>query len=161
MIGVLSGFLPVHADLSAKPTGLELLKKIQEQQVAMRKHRWTSLDLIRSSLPAAATKQLADTCVLFERRQFEQEMAERIGQEGRRVFSIHEITNIPLLLSVAEAPSLAFDLIYQASQFERQEIIQLGQSLLVVLRQMCSGCVPGRTLRWVISSCWSRKPRLN
>jgi len=136
MIGVLSSFLPVHADLSANPTVLALLKGIQEQQVAMRDHRWSSLDIIRNSLPTPAIKQLADTCILFERHHSAQEMTERFGKGGLRTFSTHDISNIPLMLLASEEPRLQFELFYEAAQFEKEEIEQLGRSLLVVLRQI-------------------------
>jgi amino acid adenylation domain-containing protein len=136
MIGPLTNYLPVHADLSANRPVLEFLKRIQEQQLAMRDHRGGSPDVIRSSIPAAASKQLFDSCILFERQRPVDEMADRFGKGGTRIFSIRESANIPLLLSAHEEPRLKLELSYQPGLFEESEITAFVRALLTVLRRL-------------------------
>ena len=136
MIGVLMNLLPVHARLSAGTTVLHFLQALQDQQTALHDHRWSALDLIRNSLPAAAGKQLLDSCVLFERRDPVREMNERFGSGETRPFSLRQSTNMPLVLAACEQPGLEFELIYQSSLFEKEEIARLVRSFLAVLRQM-------------------------
>ena len=138
MIGPLVNYLPVHADLSGDPPLLAFLRGLQEQQLAIGDHRWTTPDLIRSSLPAAASKQLFDSCVICQPNTPEREMAARFGGNGQRRFSIRERPNLPLLLAASEQPGLAFELVYQPDLFERPEIEQLVRSFLALLRQFPS-----------------------
>ena len=64
-------------------------------------------------MPAAASKQFGDSCVLYERYNIAQEMGVRFGKDGARTFSLREKSNVPLLLTVCERPQLQFELIYQ------------------------------------------------
>ena len=136
MIGVLMNLLPVHTQLSAQTTVLDFLQALQDQQTAMRDHRWAPLDLIRNCLPAAAGRQLLDSCVLFDRRNPVREMNERFGDGGKRQFSLRQSTNMPLVLTACEEPRAEFELVYQSSLFEKEEITRFVRSFLAVLHQL-------------------------
>jgi len=136
MIGMLMNFLPVHVRISDSTSVVDFLKGVREQQMAVRSHQWSSWDMIWNSIPAAASKQLFDSCVLYERYNIAQEMTERFGKNGARTFSLRERSNMPLLLSVSERPQFQFELIYQSRLFEAEDINQLGRSFLALLHHL-------------------------
>jgi amino acid adenylation domain-containing protein len=135
MIGPLLNYLPVHADVPAHVPVLAFLRGIQEQQAAMRDLRWTSPEVIRSSLPAAASEQLFDSCVLHQRVDPGRELNELLGGGGLRSFSIREKPTLPLLLVSSEEPQLAFEMIYRAGLFERNELARLMRCFVILLEQ--------------------------
>jgi amino acid adenylation domain-containing protein len=136
MVGPLTNYLPVHADLAPNPSVLDFLRTLQDQQAATRDHRWTSPDVIRSFLPSAASKQLFESCVVHQRIDPQRELNARLGNGGQRSFSIRERPGIPLLLASNEDPQLEFELIYQPGLFEETEIRQLVRCFVTLLCQL-------------------------
>ena len=136
MVGVLMNALPVHAQIQEGSSIADLLKTIREQQLGMRAAQWTPWEVIREALPVTVCKQLLDTCVLYERYRLGEEMTERFGNEGARTFTLHERSNIPLLLSVAERPKVDFELTYQIQIFQDREVERLGRTFVALLKKV-------------------------
>jgi len=136
MIGMLMNYLPVHARISENALIVDFLKEIRGQQLAARAYQWSSWDVIRNAIPIAASKQLYDSCVLYEHYNIAQELTNRFGNNGARTFSLREMSNLPLLLLASEKPQLQFELIYQARVFEAEDISQLGRSFITLLHQI-------------------------
>ena len=136
MVGLLMNVLPVHAHVSDSASVVDFLKGIRAQQLAIRPYQWTPWDVIRDAIPVAASKQLSDSCVLYERYNIAQEMTGRFGKGGTRIFSLLERANIPLLLSVCERPQMQFELSYQTGVFAAKDIGRLGRSFMAMLQQI-------------------------
>jgi amino acid adenylation domain-containing protein len=136
MVGLLMNFLPVHAQISETVSVVDFFHSIRAQQLAIRPYQWTPWDIVRDSIPVAASKQLSDSCVLFERYNLAQEMTDRYGKKGTRTFSLLERANIPLLLSVCERPQVQFELNYQTAVFAAKDVLRLGRSFMAMLEQI-------------------------
>jgi len=136
MIGSLMNFLPAHVRISGGIPVVDFLQDIRRQQLAVRDFQWTPWDVVRNSIPVAASKQLFDTCVAYERYDLDDEMSNRFGKNGTRKFSLRAKSGVPLLLSVTENPQLQFDLSYRVDLFEEADVRQLSRSFLALLDQI-------------------------
>ena len=144
MVGLLMNFLPVHAHVSEEIPVIDFFKKIREQQLAVRPYQWTPWEVLRDAIPIAASKQLSDSCVLYERYNIAQELTDRFGNNSSRKFSLIERANIPLLLSVCERPVMQFELSYQTGVFAAKDARRLGRSFMGMLQQIIK--MPGLTI---------------
>jgi amino acid adenylation domain-containing protein len=136
VVGLLMNVLPVHAVINETVSAVDFLRGIREQQLAIRPYQWSPWELIRDSIPIVATKQLSDSCVLYERYNIAQELSNRFGKSGLRNFSLEERVNIPLLLSVCEKPQVQFELSYQTGVFAAKDMARLGRSFMAMLGQI-------------------------
>ncbi len=126
MTGLFMNGVPVHARIEDSLSVLDFLRGISRQQLDARAYQWTPASLLQSSIPASASKQFTDSCVLYERYDIGREATARFGGNGLRTFELQERANIPLLLSVSERPRVEFVLRYQSDLFAVSDMEQLG-----------------------------------
>lgn len=136
MVGIFINTLPVRIETGEDGTVADLLRTIQQHNVALRSHEHTSLVDIQSESEIPRGTALFDTLLMFDDRELNQTLRSECGEDWQqRHVTVHEQPSFPLNFVVVRGETLAVRVLYDRRRFDAEPIARLTAAMVLVLQR--------------------------
>ncbi|NER81453.1 MAG: amino acid adenylation domain-containing protein, partial [Leptolyngbya sp. SIO1D8] len=117
MVGLFISTLPVRVKVHSQDTLLAWLKKLQAQQLEMRRYEYSPLVQIQGWSEFPKNTSLFDSIVVFANTPVDKSLQEKDSSVKLLDVNIFEKTNYPLTLGISPGSELSLEILYERSQY--------------------------------------------
>jgi amino acid adenylation domain-containing protein len=141
MVGMLVNTLPARVEVTQGAKLLPWLKRIQEQQVTIRKYEYTPLLQIQKWSEVASGTQLFESIVAFENHPIDSSLATRSDKaELRDIIHYHTATGYPLNVMIEPDKELLVKIMYDVGRFEAPTVRRILSHFQQLLESTVTNC---------------------
>jgi condensation domain-containing protein len=133
MIGLFINTLPARVDVSPEASLLPWLKKLQEQQVEMRRYEYSPLVQVQGLTDAPRSLPMFESLFTFENYPVDHTVPERDINLEARDYRVIERNNYPLAFVVGQGSELTLRIIYDRRRFDAATINRMLGHLQTLL----------------------------
>ncbi len=141
MVGLFINTLPMRVDLSPEQPMTEVLRRLQERQVAMRDHEYARLSDVQRWSGASNGDALFDSLVAFENYPIERAVEQGDGALATRDLRVIEQTHYPLTVVVVPGARLMIRIGYDQRRLDARTADRMAAHLGRIFEQMAAAPV--------------------